>query len=139
MADRIVIAGLKEFAAAAKKADRALGPAIRRALNRAGDLIVAYARSRYPRVSGRAVGSVRSASTQRAVRVREGGNRAPWAPWRDFGGRAGRGRGVRLPFRSRGRFLYPGLDARRQELRDVISQGLDEVAEQAGWEVTHGG
>jgi hypothetical protein len=138
MPDPITITGLREYLRALKKMDADLPKAVRVVLNKAADLVIDLARPDVPSRSGRAARSIRGQSTRTAVRVTAGGKRAPYYPWLDFGGRVGRKKSTRRPFDPEGRYLYPAYFDLRNEgtLIEVMSAGLVELAETAGFEVT---
>jgi hypothetical protein len=136
MADPIKIDGLAQFNRELKKLDAELPKAMRIALNEAADVIVSYAVPLIPKRTGRAARSVKARSTRNAARVVGGGNRAPYYPWLDFGGRVGRNRSVQRPFLSDGRYIYEGYFKRRDEFGEVLTRALLGVAAQAGIEVT---
>lgn len=133
----IRIDGLAKFSRNLKKLDSDLPKALRIALNEAADLVVGDARKLVPTRSGRAASSIRAASTRTAVRVALGGNRAPYAPWLEFGGRVGPRRSVRREFIKEGRYLYPTYFGHRDSgrIQEVLETALLRVAGQAGVEV----
>ena len=135
MTDAIKIDGLREFQRDLKKLDSDLPKALRVALNEAAEVVVSYARPRIPRVSGRAAASVKAKSTRTAVRVSGGGNRVPYFPFLDFGGRVGRRRSVRRPFLKEGRYIYAAYFSNQKEFAEVLEKALLNVAKQAGVEV----
>jgi len=128
--------GMKEFQRALRDMDRGLPKQVRLILNEATALVIDYARPRIPSVSGRAKGSVKARSSQREARVAIGGSRAPYMPWLDFGGEGKRkGRPPARPFIKKGRYLYPGLEATRDEVTAKMSEGLVALGRSAGLEV----
>jgi hypothetical protein len=131
------VTGLREFQKSLRDADANLPKQLRLVLNEAGQVIIDYAQPRFARKSGAAVGSLKLRSSQRAVRLAYGGRKAPYAPWLDFGGQ-GRvhGRPGKRPFIAEGRYLYPGLRARADEIQNVMAAGLTRLASEAGMEVT---
>ena len=143
VADPIKVEGLAEFSRNLKKLDADLPKALRVALNESAGLVVDYARPKIPSRSGRARGSVKTASTRTAARVRGGGNRAPYYPWLDFGGSVGRGRtgrgtgSVHRPFKKDGRYIYDGYFKLKAsgEFQTTLEAALLDVARQAGIEV----
>jgi hypothetical protein len=130
----IRIDGLAEFARNLGKLDRELPKALRIAMNQAADLVVADARPNVPKRTGRAAKTIRAASTRTAVRVTEGGKRAPYMPWLDYGGKVGRNKSVRRPFIKEGRYLYPAYFRLRDsgKIQEVLAGALIDVAAQAG-------
>lgn len=135
MAEPIRVEGLSEFARNLKKLDADLPKTLRTALNEAADVVVNYARPRIPKMSGRAARSLRARSTRTEVRVSAGGNRAPYYPWLDFGGRVGRNKSVRRPFLKDGRYIYKGYFARKTEFGEALEGALLKTAAAAGVEV----
>lgn len=139
MPDAIKITGLREFTRGLRSMDRDLPKALRIAFNDAAQIIVDDARPRVPARSGRARGSVKARSTRTAARVVGGGNRAPYYPWLDFGGRVGPRGSVTRPFLGRtGRYIYNAYFKRRDsgEFQQGLSDALVKVARAAGLEVT---
>lgn len=131
----IQVEGLKEFQKSLKALDNDLPKALRMALNEAADVIVDDAKPRVPRGSGRARSTVKARSTQKASRVVGGGNKAPYYPWLDFGGRVGRRKSVRRPFLEHGRYIYNAYFRNKGEYAKVMEAELIDVAKQAGFEV----
>jgi hypothetical protein len=136
VADPIKIDGLSQFRANLKTLDRELPKALRLAFNAAADIVVDDAKPRVPSRSGRARGTVKAKSTQSYSRVSGGGNKAPYYPWLDFGGKVGRNRSVARPFIKDGRYIYHAYYANRNRYVEVLEASLVKVAEQAGIEVT---
>jgi len=135
MTEAIKIDGLAEFVRNLKKLDADLPKALRIGFNDAANIIVDYAKPKVPHKSGRAAGSIRAQSTRTAVRVTEGGKRAPYMPWLDFGGKVGRKKSVHRPFLKEGRFLYAGLNAERDHVYAAVEAALIDAARSAGVEV----
>lgn len=133
MADAIRIVGLREFVASLKRLDTELPKVLRVAFNAAGEQIVMEARSRVPRKSGRAAGSVRAQSTQKSFRITGGSKRVPYYPWLDFGGTTPVG--GRRPFLREGRFIYASYYDHRDELAVLLEAALVDAARAAGVEV----
>lgn len=135
--DQIRIEGLKEFQRALRDMDKDLPKQIRLVLNRATGVVIDWAKPRIPHRTGRAVASVKARSSQREARVAIGGRKAPYMPWLDFGGEGKRpGRPSARPFITKGRYLYAGLDATRDEVTEIMSEGLAALATSAGLEMT---
>lgn len=136
MSDQIRIEGIKEFQAALRAIDRELPKQLRVTLNEATNLVIDWARPRVPSRTGRAAASIKAKSSQREARATIGGRRAPYMPWLDFGGEGKiRGRPAPRPFIKKGRYLYAGLDATRDEVTAVMERGLAELGRAAGLEM----
>jgi hypothetical protein len=136
MAARIQVEGLRELQGALRRMDTDLPKQLRIGLNEIATLVADNARPLIPRRTGRAAGSLRAGSSQREARVRAGGGRAPYYPWLDFGGRTGPGRSVRRPFLREGRYVYPTVRKKRDEIMALGGKVLTRVATDAGLEVT---
>lgn len=132
MANPIEIRGIKEFQRSLRQMDADLPKQIRVVLNSATQLVLDYAQPRFPKLSGRAAGSLKARSSQREARIALGGSRAPYAPGLDFGG----GRPQFPPYRPGGRYVYKGLEVRRDEITAAMSTGLVALGRDAGVEVT---
>jgi hypothetical protein len=131
VADKITLRGVKEFQKALREMDSDLPKQIRVILNDATELVLSYAVPRFPRLTGRAAGSLKSRSSQREARIAMGGARAPYAPGLDFGGNA-----PRFPdYRAGGRYVYKGLEFNRDEITERMSKGLHDLAAGAGLEM----
>lgn len=132
MGEAIKIDGLNQFARNLRKLDNDLPKALRIGFNEAAGIVVTAAKPLFPRRTGKAASTVRVASTRTAVRVVEGGNRASYVPWLDFGGKVGRKKSVHRPFIGDGRFLYPSFYKHGEEVHEAIVKALLDVAEQSG-------
>lgn len=137
MSDAIRVDGLRQFQKALRDMDADLPKQIRLILNEAAQEVIDYAKPKVPRRTGRAVASIKARSSQREVRIAVGGTKAPYYPWLDFGGEGRRkGRPAERPFIRGGRYLYPGLDARRTEVTEIMAKGMTLLASSAGLDVS---
>lgn len=136
MALTIAVSGLRELSRSLKKVDNEAAKQLRVVFNDAAELVIATARPRIPRVTGRAAGSLKTRSTRTAVRVTFGGPRAPYYPWLDFGGRTGRKKSVVRPFITEGRYVYPAYYERYDDIVRSMQDGIERVARGAGLEVS---
>jgi len=133
----IKIDGLKEFQKAIRAMDADLPKLLRVTFNEAMGLVIGYAGDHMPRRTGSAVNSLKPRSQQRTARITMGGRKAPQTPWLDFGGEGRRkGRPPARPFIKQGRYLYKGLAVKHDEITDVMSKGMADIARQAGLDVT---
>jgi hypothetical protein len=140
MPEQVSVTGLREFQRQLRDMDAALPKRIRLVMNEAAQVVIEYARPRIPRRTGRAAGSIKARSTQRTAGVAIGGRRAGYYPWLDFGGQGKRkGRPPARPFIKEGRYLYPALRVKRDELTEIMSSGLAGLAKDAGLEVSGDG
>lgn len=136
-ADRIQIAGLKEFQRSLREVDAGFPKQLRLIFNEATGLIVDYSRAHIAVRSGRAKASIKARSSQRTAAVAIGGSRAPYTPWLDFGGEGRRrGRPSARPFIREGRYVYRGLRLHRDDITALMAKGMTELARSAGLEVS---
>lgn len=133
----IRIEGLAAFNRKLRRVDADLPKALKAAMTEAADLVVHDARPLVPKRSGRAAASIKTASTRTAVRVKEGGTKAPYMPWLDFGGRVGRRKRTVRPFEKEGRYLFPMYFKHRDSgrIQRILADSLTDVARKAGWDV----
>lgn len=138
MVEAIRIEGLAQFRAGLKRMDKGLPKGIRVALNSVVDIVVEDARPRIPRRTGRAAASLKAQSTQTKARIKAGGNKAPYFPWLDFGGRTGPGKSIERPFYKKGRYVWLSFADKRDEVTAALDGALADVAKGAGLDVTRG-
>jgi hypothetical protein len=137
MVAKIEVTGLREFQRALKAMDAGMPKQLRLALNEASKEVIDYAEARFPKRTGRAAASLKARSTQKAARVGLGGSKAPYAPWLDFGGEGRvKGRPAARPFIKSGRYVYKGLEVRRERITEIMSEALTQLAKDAGLEVS---
>lgn len=134
----IRVAGLREFVRGIKAIDSSLPKTVRLALNRAVQVVIDYGKPKMPRRTGRAAATIRGASTRTAARVSEGGARAQYVPWLDFGGKVGKNKSVSRKFFKEGRYLYPALRERSEQITESLAEELASAASEAGIEVSSG-
>lgn len=137
MVAKIQVTGLREFQRQLRDMDAGLPKQLRLALNEAAQEIIDYAQPRIPRRTGRAAASLKARSSQRVARIGVGGRRAPYYPWLDFGGEGRvKGRPVKREFIKSGRYVYKGLEVRRDRVTEIMSAALTQLARDAGLEVS---
>ena len=137
MTDAIKVDGLRQFQRDLKTLDQNLPKAVRLALNESVGMVVDSAKPKTPSDSGKARGSIKPSSTRMLARVSGGGNRAPYYPWLDFGGKVGKYRQVQRSFKKKGRYIYPAYFKHRDsgDFQESMVAGLIEVAKSAGIEM----
>lgn len=129
------VEGLRELRAALRVIDSGNGPAMRKALNQASTVITDKTPPWMPTKTGRARRSVRATSSQTSAKVTEGGARAAYVPWLDFGGRRPLDQRGRL-VRRHGRFIYTTYGKHQDEITDNLNDALVELARNAGFQVS---
>lgn len=132
MTEQVRIEGLREFRAAVRAADASLGREIRKALNKAAEIVAPEAQKTIPRRTGRLAASVRPASTQTEGRVAMGSNAVPYAGWMNFGGAVGRKHATVRPRVPEGRYLYPAFQRRESDVQEAAEDALNVIADIAG-------
>ncbi|MEU5721571.1 HK97 gp10 family phage protein [Micromonospora sp. NPDC047738] len=134
---KIRVTGLRDFQRALRDMDAGLPKQLRLALNEAANEVIDYAQPRVPRKTGAAAASLKARSSQREARIAAGGRRAPYYPWLDFGGEGRiKGRPAKREFIKSGRYVYKGLEVRRDRVTEIMSNALAQLARDAGLEVS---
>lgn len=136
--DVVQVTGLAQFRRGLRELDRAAPRALRVAGNEAAQLIVDTARPMVPKRSGKAAASIKTRSSQSAVRVVSGGARAPYMPWLDYGGKVGVNDTASRPFMPDGRYVYPAFRRVRSQFETVLQQALQRIADESGVELGGG-
>lgn len=106
----------------------------------AAQIVAVEARTRVPSRSGRAQESVRAGTSGNNAVVMGGKSAVPYYGWLDFGSRiprtgqarrvgpwSGSGKGP-----TKGRFIYPALEAKREEVLAAIDQAVDATIREVG-------
>jgi hypothetical protein len=135
-AQPIAIAGLRELSRGLRRMDSEFPKMLRLAANEAAQLVVDEAVPKIPRKTGAAAKSVKVASTRSAARVKAGSKRVPYFGFLEFGGRVGPRKSSKRPFIHEGRYLWPAIIHRREDIQQALADGLSEVAKSAGIEVS---
>lgn len=128
----IKVTGLKEFTRGLRRMDSDLPKGVRLALNEASNLLIDATRPKIPRRTGKAAASLRAQSTRSEARVAVGGPKAPYYPWLDFGGATGRKKATKRPFYKEGRYIFPTLAEKREDIQKVMQEALADLAKSAG-------
>lgn len=109
-----------------------LGSGVERALKNVSqdlaDDAVNLAKSKVPRVSGRGAGTYRATTGADGAEIHFGGSTAPYVPWLEFGGKAGRS-GATRPYVPGGRYLYPSLRKVLDGWEKEIMRGLEGLSD----------
>lgn len=141
MSGPVKIVGLKEVQAALKEiGDLDTAKEIRVALKAGAEIIAADARGRVPSRSGRAAGSITSGTAGARAFVEGGKKTVPYYGWLDFGSRHPMHGNTRRegPWRGSGtgpkdgRFLYPAVAAKEDELTAHVETGVNAVIKRVG-------
>lgn len=109
-----------------------LGSSVERALlNVSQDIaddVLSYVRARIPHVTGNAAGSYKVTQETHGTEISFGGPQAPYVPWLEFGGKAGRS-GASRPYVPGGRYLYPGIRSVSEDWEQEILKALDGLSD----------
>ena len=138
---RIEVTGLKELRSSLKRLGHVEETVeLRTGLKAAAEIVAREARYRANYYSFSASDTIRAGTSGAKATVSGGKSALPWYGWFDFGSRtpvqgqprsvgpwAHSGRGPR-----RGRFIYPALDAKREETTEAVAQAIDRIIEKAG-------
>lgn len=134
MQPRVHVEGLRELSKAIRDLeDKELKKGLRQANLEAAKVVADGARSKVPIRSGRARASVKPSAGQKFASIRAGGNRAAYFGWLDFGGTR-RPREMKPSRRKikEGRYIYPTVRERRDEIVDVYADALTALLKRAG-------
>ena len=109
-----------------------LGSSVERALinvsmDIADDVVVAV-RSKVPYRSGKARNTYQATMGATGAELSFGGPAAPYVPWLEFGGQAGRS-GAARPYVPGGRYLYPTLRTVAEDWEQEILLALDGLSD----------
>lgn len=109
-----------------------LGSSVERALlNVSRDMgqdILTTVRGRVPYLTGAARASYTASNTPTGVDLEFGGPQAPYVPWLEWGGRAGR-TGAARPYVPGGRYLYPAIRRVTEDWEAEILRALDGLSD----------
>lgn len=131
----VKVDGLAKFAKGLRKLGADLPKGLRVALNQASEFLIDNTLPKIPKRSGRAAGSLKARSSQKAVRIAVGGRAAPYYPFLDFGGHVGPDDSVARPFFTEGRYLYPTLREHRDDFTKIMQGAVLGIARDAGLDV----
>lgn len=141
MAVQVVrVEGLREVDRALRKMDAGIAKEFRSEAKGIADVVARDARGRVPTVSGRAARSIRAGAQAKGAYVQGGKADVRYYGWLDFGTRnpiAGRSRSVG-PWRgsgkgpTKGRFIYPALEAKRGEIERRTKNAVKVARKKAG-------
>lgn len=120
-----------------KKIEPGLQKEFRNDLRPLGVEVANEVKSSMPSITGTARSSVRSGVTNKGAYVKEGKATAPYVGWLDFGGVL-KPTGLRRNTITRtrvksGRYLYPAIERKRQEINRVAVAAVQKAARKAGW------
>lgn len=126
-----------------KETDAALPRQLRKYLLPVARMVASGAAAKVERDSGAAAGSLSASAGQSGASVLFGGSKAPYYPWLDFGGSVGRGHqpghpwsgSVRRDFITGGRYVYPTIEANREEIEQAALEAVTRAARDADLEV----
>ena len=138
---RIEVPGLKDLQRDLKELPKDTQKAFVQEMNAVANIVVAAARNRVPSITGNAAAGIQAAGTvARGAAVKE--SRSPaYLRWLDFGSRDPRSGNSRAegPWRGSGvgptggRFLYPAIEDKWNEVQEAADQAVKRAAEKAGF------
>jgi hypothetical protein len=138
----IRVEGLGELRRALRNAERAEDlRELREGLRRAAGVVARDAQGRVPSRTGRARGSIRPVMSGNRAMVAGGKASVPYYGWLDFGSRNPRTGNPRSvgPWNGsgvgprQGRFIYPAIDAKSDEVVRLISEALEDALRRLGF------
>lgn len=129
---RISVEGLKEARRALNNVEAGLGKELGQAGKAAADIVAKQTQPKVPVLTGRARDSVRAVVSQGGGGVRAGGAKAPHYGWLDFGGRVGRNKSVSREVIRGGRYIYPALAERSDDVLEQYESKVNDLLRRAG-------
>lgn len=129
---RIEVEGLKEARKALKAAGDGMDKDLGQAGKKAADIVARTAAPRVPVRTGAAARSMRPKVSYGGGAVVFGGAKVPYAGWLEFGGRVGRDKSVTRDVIKGGRYIYPVLAEKRDEVVDTYEELVRDVLRRAG-------
>lgn len=133
----VKVEGLDELRRSLRKAGSTVGKDIGKVGKYAADIVAAEARGYVPARTGRARRSVRATVHRGGGAVKGGGANAPYYPFLEFGnkvrsgGGVGRGDSVPRAFIAGGRYLYPALARKRDEVVETYAREVHDALKKA--------
>jgi hypothetical protein len=133
----VQVDGLRKLQRALKQIDPELQAELKSGLKATAERVAGDARSRVPQKSGRAAASLRAGADTKGAYVAGGKASVPYYGWLDFGTRTAKSGQARTvgPWKgtgagpARGRFIYPAIDANRDDIERDAARLMDDVAE----------
>jgi len=115
--------------------------ALPREMEKVAEIVARDAARRVPSKSGTAINSIRAKGVPSGASIVAGGSEAPYFPWLDFGSREPRSGNSRAegPWRgsgagpSGGRFIYPAIEAKWDEVIEAAGEAVERAAREAGF------
>lgn len=132
---RVVVTGLRDLGSALKAADAEASKELGQMMKGIAQGVVADVSHRVPYRSGKAASSYKARGSARGASIAWAGERAPYVPWLDFGGKVGRHKTVSRPFKQGGRFLYPTIADNMHDVEELVAQAIDEITGKYGFKV----
>lgn len=130
---KVEVRGIKDLSKALREIDKDLPKELGAGLAEAAAIVADAARPKVPQRTGKAAASIKVRKQQRGAALAVGGSKAPYFPWLDFGGKTGRNNSVRRPFVPGGRYIYPTLADKREQVNAKVDEVMARLAEKAGF------
>ncbi len=141
MAQHVQVLGVAKLRASLRAAeDMENLTSFRDGLKAAADIVAQDAKGRAGGFSGRAAASIKAGASGNRAYVAGGSKALPWYGWADFGSRTPRtgqprtvgpwahsGKGP-----TDGRFIYPALEAKREQVHAAVSEAVNATLREAG-------
>lgn len=131
---RIEVKGVKELQKALREIDKGLPKELAAGLAEASEIVLRAAQPLVPVRTGKAAASMKVRKQQRGASIAVGGNKAEYYPWLDFGGSVGRKKSVKRPFIKEGRYIYPTLRVKGDEVKAKVDEVIERLGRQAGFD-----
>ena len=133
---RYEVRGLRELKAAFRKVEGDLKTELKEGFKAIAEDVAGAIRPKVPKRTGRAAGSVKARGSLRGGAIAFGGSAAPYYPWLDFGGRVGINKRIARDFLTEGRYVYPTIREKRDDIIEHTDDLIGHLARKAGFETT---
>jgi hypothetical protein len=139
---KVEVRGIKELVKALQQVDEQTKSRVKEGMKAIAEDVASAARAKVPFLSGRAKASIKPRGTARGAGIAFGGNAAPYYPWLDFGGSTGRGHrpkaagsgAIKRPFLEEGRYVYPTIKEKRDDIESQVDDLLEKVIKDADFD-----
>lgn len=128
----LAVAGLADMRKGLRGIDKDLPKGVRLLLNTVAAVVVDAAKPKVASKTGAARASMKAASSQTEAKVSAGGRAAPYYPWLDFGGSVGRKKGTHRPFFKSGRYIFPTVAEKRDDIEAAMAKAVAQLARSNG-------
>ncbi len=134
MKGQVNVTGLRELNRGLKAYDQA-PQEMRDVMKGIAEGVAQDVRHRVPRRSGKMAASYKARGGVKGASIAYGGNKAPYAPWIEFGGRVGSKLTTKRPVIRGGRYLYPTIAKNLEDVQAKTAAALNRITAKYGMRI----